>query len=71
MAYGPLALKPHEIDEMTPAELLKMQTGYMWRLTRPAPEVVWLAALMLNTFGGGQLPWTPETLLGMKPQAHG
>lgn len=70
MAYGPLALKPHEIDEATPGELLKLHAGYRWRLTHPAPEAVWLGALILNMFGG-DIPWTPETLLGMTPQGHG
>ena len=73
VAYGPLALKPHEIDEMTPGELLKMHAGYTWRLTHPAPEAVWLVAQIANMFGNSELPpWTAETLLGMKPtQAHG
>ena len=71
MAYGPLALMPHQIDALTPRELHQMQAGYMWRLTHPAPEVVWLATVMMNRFGGGELPWTPETMIGMKPKVHG
>jgi hypothetical protein len=70
VAYGPLALKPWEIDQSTPGELLKMLDGYEWRLTHPAPEVVWLASWLVNSFGNSPLPWTPETVLGMKPKVH-
>lgn len=67
MAYGPLALMPHELDELTPGELMKMHAGYQWRLTHPAPEAVWLVASLLNMLGS-EVPWTPETLLGLKPR---
>lgn len=51
---------------MTPRELLQMHDGYMWRLTHPAPEAVWLVASLRNMLGS-DIPWTPETLLGIKP----
>jgi len=56
---------------MTPGELLKMHAGYMWRLTNPAPEAVWLVTMLLKMFGGSEMPWTPETVLGLKPKANG
>jgi hypothetical protein len=55
---------------MTPGELLKMLAGHDWRLTHPAPEAVWLVASLLNMFGS-EIPWTPETVLGMRPKANG
>lgn len=65
-------MTPEQIDRATPAEIVKMHDGYLWRLTHPAPEAVWLASVLANMSGvGGGLPWTPETLLGMKPTAHG
>jgi hypothetical protein len=66
-----LALTPPQIDEMTPGELLQMHDGYLWRLTHPAPEAVWLVTMLLRMFGGSEIPWTPETLLGMTPKANG
>ena len=55
---------------MTPGELLQMHDGYLWRLTHPAPEAVWLVAALLNMLGS-EVPWTPETLLGMTPKTDG
>ncbi len=62
---------PEQVDAFTPADLSRLRAGYMWRLTHPAPEVVWLASWIASNFGSGELPWTPETLLGMKPKADG
>jgi hypothetical protein len=56
---------------MTPGELRRMHDGYRWRLTNPAPEAVWLVTVLLRMFGGTDIPWTPETVLGMKPKADG
>jgi len=66
-----LALRPSEIDAMTPGEIRAMHDGYLWRLTNPAPEAVWLVTMLLRMFGGSDIPWTPETLLGMKPKTDG
>lgn len=44
-----------------------MLDGYRWRLTNPAPEAVWLATMLLKMLGS-DIPWTPETLLGLKPK---
>lgn len=62
---------PEQVDAMTPGELQKVRAGYLWRLTHPAPEVVWLVSWLANAFGGNSLPWTPETILGMKPKVNG
>jgi len=56
---------------MTPGEIVKSLDGYMWRLTHPAPEAVWLVSVLLKMFGNGDMPWTPETVLGLKPKANG
>jgi len=66
VAYGPLALKPWEFEALTPGEVLQLHAGYQWRLTHPAPEAVWLATVIVNLFGP-DLPWTPETMLGRRP----
>lgn len=56
---------------MTAGEIRVMYDGYLWRLTNPAPEAVWLMTTLLRVFGSSDIPWTPETLLGMKPKANG
>lgn len=55
---------------MTPAEIRRMHDGYMWRMTNPAPEAVWLVAQLRNMLGS-ELPWTARTVLGMKPEGNG
>lgn len=65
IAFGVLALTPTTFGRLTPAEFYALQTGYVARMTAPG-ALPWVACLLLRALGA-TLPWTPQTLLGLRP----